>query len=276
MKPKKDEGKPQKVAADANATAASNDMIMAAINAQATELTKVSKLLDDMKKSMEGRFDAIESRLTTLQKEHREAEHRMDTLDETVTAVDARITALEATCMDLQVANKSLKTKLNDLEGRSRRLNIRIVGVREGEEGGHPTEYVSRLIPELLGEDNFDKPVKVDRAHRSLRPKPAAGERPRIIIAKLHNDRDLATILRLSRQKAPLQHQGSRVSIFPDYTAEVTAQRQAFNKVRKMLTETGAKCTLRFPAKLHVEHNSEVKIFESPEDAERFAKSLAN
>ena len=58
-----------------------------------------------------------------------------------------RITMLEATCKDLTAANELLKAKLNDLEGRSRRLNIRIVGIKKGEENRSPTEFVSWLIP---------------------------------------------------------------------------------------------------------------------------------
>lgn len=229
-----------------------------------------------MKKSMEGRFDSIEASLSTLQKEHREAQHRLDDVDEALSAADSRITVLEATCKELTAANGLLKAKVNDLEGRSRRLNVRIVGIKEGEENGRPTEFVSRLIPELLGQDNFPKPVKIDRAHRSLRPKPLANERPRIIIARVHNDRDLVSILRLSRQQAPLHYHGARVSIFPDYTAEVSSLRQAFSTARKKLMDAGATCSLRFPAKLQVVHNGTVKIFESPVDAERFATSLAD
>ena len=54
--------------------------------------------------------------------------------------------------------NKKLRAKLCVLEGRSRRLNIKIVGITEGEEKGRPTEFVSNLIPKLLGDDNFTKP----------------------------------------------------------------------------------------------------------------------
>ncbi len=53
MKPKKDKGKPRKLTTDAGLVVARNDMIMAAITAQGVELTKVSKLLDDMKISMD-------------------------------------------------------------------------------------------------------------------------------------------------------------------------------------------------------------------------------
>lgn len=159
----------------------------------------------------------------------------------------------------------------NDLEGCSRRLNIRLVAIKEGEEKGNPTEFVTRLLPELLGSNNFAKPIKIDRTHRSLRPKPRGNERPRVNIAKLHNDRDLANIFKLSRQQAPLHYNGGRVFIFPDYTAEVSSQRQAFNSVKKRLTDAELKCSLRFPAKLQVD---EVKVFNSPADAETFVRTL--
>lgn len=272
--PKKDEGR--KETSQATPTAANNDAILAAIASHGVELAKICTLVDGLKKSMEGRLDSIEASLSALQKEHREAAHRLDDMDEALSAADSRITVLEATCKDLTAANGLLKAKLNDLEGRSRRLNIRIVGIKEGEENGRPTEFVSRLVPELLGQDNFTRPVKIDRAHRSLRAKPLANERPRIIIARVHNDSDLVSILRLSRQQAPLQYHGERVSIFPDYTAEVSSRRQAFTAVRKRLMDAGAKCSLRFPARLQVAHNNTVKIFDSPADAERFANSLAD
>ena len=113
------------------------------------------------------------------------------------------------------------------------------MGIKEGAEKDSPTDFVSKLIPELLGQDNFSKPVNIDRGHHSLRPKLQPNERPRVIIAKVHNDRDVFNMLRLSRQHAPPRYHGERVSIFPDYTAEVTSQRQAFNSVRKRLTEAG-------------------------------------
>lgn len=165
-------------------------------------------------------------------------------MDEALSTADQRIMTLEATCNELQVANRRLSAKLNDLEGRSRRLDIRIVGIKEGEENSSES-----WISELLGQDNFSK---VDRAHHSLKPKPKENERPRLIIAKIHNNRDVRDILRLSRQLAPLNYNGEKMSIFPDYTAEVATQRQSFNNVRNRLTEAGAKCSLRFPAKLQV------------------------
>uniref|UniRef100_A0A087Y885 L1 transposable element RRM domain-containing protein n=1 Tax=Poecilia formosa TaxID=48698 RepID=A0A087Y885_POEFO len=221
-----------------------------------------------LKKSLEGCLDSIEAHLTTLQTEHSEVRHRLDDMDAALTSTDARVSALESSCSELAAANN----KVDELEGCLRRQNIRIVGVKEGAVGGRPAEFVSKFISELLGQDNFPKPVKIDRAHRALTPKPLPNERPRIIIARVHNDRD--NILRLSQQQTLLLYHGQKVFIFPDYTEEVSAQRQAFNTVRKRLVEAGAKCSLRFTAKLQVSLNNTVKSFTSPTDAERFANSL--
>lgn len=188
-------------------------------------------------------------------KEHREAEHCMDDIDE--------------------AANLRLKAKVSNLESCSHRLNGRIVGIKEDTENGRPTEFVSLLLPELLGRDNFTKPVIIDQAHCRLRPKPLTNKRPRIIIAGIHNDGELVRILWLSREQAPQQYHSERVSIFPD-TARTPAQCQTFNAVRKKLIDAGAKCTLRFPAELLVVYNNSVKVFDSPADAERFGVSLSD
>lgn len=174
--PNKDEN--QNTTSQVGSAAASNDAILAAITSHGVELAKVCTLVDDLKKSMEGHIDSIEACLSTLQKEHCEAEHRLDDMDEALSAADSCITVLEATCKELTAANGLLKAKVKDLEGCFRRLNVRIAGIKEGEENGRPTEFVLRLIPELQGQDNFTRPVKIDQAHRSLRPKPLANERP--------------------------------------------------------------------------------------------------
>lgn len=79
----------------ASSNAASNKAILAAITKQDTELAKVSKLVDGLKKSMEERFDPIESCLSTLQKKHHEVERRMGDMDEALSTADQCITVNE-------------------------------------------------------------------------------------------------------------------------------------------------------------------------------------
>ncbi len=165
---------------------------------------------------------------------------------------------------------------MSDLEGHSRRLNLKFVGIPKG-----PSAFVENLIPKLFGQNAFSRPVEVDGAHRILKPRPAAGERLHTLIAKMHRYQDRELILCLSRKskeplfyKDPLQHNESQVYIFPDYTAEVMHQRQAFSTVIKSLCEAKVKTSLRFPAKLYVVHNDQTCVFTSPLDAKKFADSL--
>ena len=124
--PKKDD---QKDTSKTSQVPISGDAILAAIANHGAELSKITSLVDGLKKSLEGRLDAIETTLSSLQKKHHEAERRFGELDGAMLANGSRLASLEAKCDELHVANGLLRAKVNDLEGRSRRLNIRIMGI---------------------------------------------------------------------------------------------------------------------------------------------------
>lgn len=65
-----------------------------------------------------------------------------------------------------------MKAKLEDLEARSKRQNIRIIGIPECAERRRPTELITELITTVLGKEHFGLDFKVDRAHRSLVARP--------------------------------------------------------------------------------------------------------
>ncbi|KTF86191.1 hypothetical protein cypCar_00040459 [Cyprinus carpio] len=253
-------------------SSATANAILAAIEKQGNDL---KRLIEDTKLSINTRLDAV---LANVQSEQSGVKKRVEELELAVTNCDSRLEEVEKVCEELRSDNKFLRAKVNDLEGRSRRPNLKFVGIKEGAEQGHPTAFITELISTLFGQDKFPKPVKVDRAHRScssLRPKPSNDERSRPIIAKLHRDRDKELILRLSRENAPLHYRGKQVHIFPDYTAEVTSRRRAFGSVLKVLREAGVTCSLLFPARLRVNHKDSISMFDSPEEARKFADSFS-
>ncbi|KAF7641536.1 hypothetical protein LDENG_00278330 [Lucifuga dentata] len=84
--------------------------------------------------------------------------------------------------------------------------------------GSSPTQSESSVIREVL---QLDRDVKIDRLHRRDR------EKPRVIIAKVHNDGDAVEILRRARDRAPLVYNGNQVAVFPDYTSSIAKARAA-------------------------------------------------
>lgn len=205
---------------------------------------------------LDERFDAFDAKFQSLFAVQTDLQNRMTSQEQATCALEERIDALETKYEALSKHNGQLQNKVLELEGRSRRQNIKIVGIKEDSEEGRPTDFVSRLIPDLLGKQHFPHPVKVDRAHRTLLPKPSADSRPRTIIACIHHFQVKEMILRLSRSQ-PMEYKGNKVLIFPDYTNDVMIQRRAFRDVMQSLREKGIKHYLRYPARLCVHWRNE-------------------
>lgn len=62
-----------------------------------------------------------------------------------VTDQDGRLAILQASVSALNALATSLAQRCEDLEGRSRMNNVRLVGVPEVSEGSQPTEFVASL-----------------------------------------------------------------------------------------------------------------------------------
>ena len=118
----------------------------------------------------------------------------------------------------------------------------------------------------------MDRDIKIDRSHLSLvQWKP--GDKPRVIIAKLHYDGDAAEVLRRARDRAPLSYSRRRVAIFPDYTSSVAKARAAFTDVRKMLRgRQGVRYGLLYPARLRISYKNEEKEFLDPREALEYVR----
>lgn len=239
----------------------------------ATDSTAILSAIQTMNNGMNDRFNSLEATLSQLQTALSETTSRIADLESVKAEHESRISDLEASFQEILSANKALRAKLDDLEGRSRRQNIKIVGLPENVESGRPTEFVEKLIPNLLGVENFPAGIKVDRAHRTG-PLPPKGGRPRIMIARLHHYPVKEMILRLARQHSPLKYDGAHISFFPDFTAEVLSQRRAFDGVKRKLKEAGIRYGMLFPARLLVTQGTTKKIFGSVSDAESFVNII--
>lgn len=219
--------------------------------------------------SFNERFDKFEQSFQNILAAQRELTERLTSNEDQAADHEHGIYAAETSVTELQQENKKLRAKLSDLEGRSRRNNVRILGIPEGEEKGRPTEFVSNLIPKLLGDDNFAKPVVIDRVHRIQQPKPPEGSRPRMMIARVHLTQDKEKILRLGNQRS-LEYEGNRILIFPDYSAEVMEQRRRFREALQLLRGKEIRYSLRFPARLHIDQEGQVKTFNDLDVAKTF------
>lgn len=228
-----------------------------------------SLVLDAIKRmehSMNERFDNLEGSLEGLRTSITSNTSRIDSLEETRESHDGRITELEKCCEALTKQNRILSAKLCDLEGRSRRQNVKIMGLPEKIEKGAPTPFVSDFLLKLLGAENFPDGIKVDRAHRVG----VLSSKPRAMIAKIHHDSVKEKIIQVVRSKGPFNFEGKRISIFQDLAADVIKDRKEFDNARQKLRDAGIRNGFLFPARLIFTHSGETKIFSSPREAELY------
>ncbi len=165
-----------------------------------------------------------------------------------------KIHVLEATVNTLSAQVKKLEAHCEDYEGRSRLNNLRISGVDfPAEDGSHVTDFVARLLQDLLGLD--EKPL-LDRAHRTgLQGARKEGEPPRpcLFIARVHFFHIRNLILQRTNEASPLLYKGKRIYISPDYTQAVAKKRAAFITIkRKLQSLPSLKYGLQYPAMLRI------------------------
>lgn len=241
----------------------------AANNAPLT-LADMEKLLNSMEDRIIAKLSVqLSADRATIDRHDQTIQHMETSLND----MESRLRTLEATCTTLSRENEALKLKTDDLENRSRRNNIRVIGLPEKVEGSHPTTFMEVFLSETFGAEAFSSPPSVDRAHRVLatsRKKQDVPPRP--FIARIHRYQDKERILKLARESTgPLSFRGSEIHIFPDYSAEVSKKRAAYYTVKSQLRDAGFGYRMFFPAKLQVtDKNGQKLTFSSPEEVSAF------
>ena len=74
-------------------------------------------------------------------------------------------------------------------------------------------------------------------------------------------------MLRQARERANIQHNGVRVSFYPDFSQEVQRRRAKFLDVKRRLRNLQLPYAMLYPAKLRVVVRGQAQFFESAKEA---------
>ncbi len=201
---------------------------------------------------------------------------RLSTVETTAGGNFEALAKAEADIAALKATNEALQDRLDDQENRSRRANLRIINVPEDSEiGTDMIKFTSDLLKDVMGDQVFEKPPELERAHRALAPKPRDGLPPRPIIVCFHRFQEKERALRWARQHE-LQYRGKTLRVYPDLSAALSKKRAAFKNIKTMLYQKGIRFRFLYPARLRFTHDGETFTFESPSEAETFFKRWIN
>ena len=171
---------------------------------------------------------------------------------------------------------RSLTEKNEDLENRSRRSNLHLIGLPEDTEGKDAEAFLERWLPDVLGAEIFPSQVRIERAHR-VPSGPLKSSNPdalpRPLIMKFLNFKDKVRVMKAVQEKGKILHENKQVRFFSDFSAEVQRQRKAYDAVKQQLREEGIRYGLQFPAKLRITHGGKNMTFDTPQDVVTFLRN---
>ncbi len=165
--------------------------------------------------------------------------------------------------------------KMTDIEDRSRRNNVKLVGLPEGAEGSDVAGFLrvnlSKWIPSLKGCN-----IEIDQAHR-VYDRRKNSDRPRTLIFRVLRWHDRSEILKGARQAYPVKCTQDNVTLlfFPDFSPATAARRKSLVPVLRTMTALGPQPFLAYPAVIKLWHGGEQRSFDSLRKAEDFISSLS-
>uniref|UniRef100_H3B9G5 L1 transposable element RRM domain-containing protein n=1 Tax=Latimeria chalumnae TaxID=7897 RepID=H3B9G5_LATCH len=191
------------------------------IASRAKDMSAIKQDIVDMKQDIK----EIRSRLS-------EAEHRISEVEDALTTT-------------LLKAKDMMWKKLIDLEGQSR-SNLRIFGIKEGIEQGKRdmVPLIQEMIKEIMPAGDTQR-MELKRAHIH---KPAAGQRPRVVIVRFLHFREKEEVLNFARNIKKVQWRDMDIEIYPDLPREVVEERRRFADVRRICREKNYRISFRYPA----------------------------
>lgn len=194
---------------------------------------------------------------------------RLTNLETATSEWTTSLHSLEPTVVSLKKEVASLQAKCIDLECRSRRSNLRLVGIPEGLEGPQP-KFVADALAEIF---DLSEPPLLARAHRTLAPKPAEGSRPRAFVICFHRYDVKEDIWRKASRGGQLKFRDKTVFVFPDFPPEIAKKRAAYYDVKRLLRSMpDVKYGLRGLTGFRITKNGAEHVFDTPAAALAFVK----
>ncbi|KAJ1218852.1 hypothetical protein NDU88_006424 [Pleurodeles waltl] len=222
------------------------------------------------------KLEGMDNAMVALTAETRSMRLEIAGFQSQISGLDHRVTTVEtqvASWTDRDQELLHLRSKLTDLEDRSRRNNIRLLGFPERIEGADILSYLRDTFPKLT-DTTFHPPLEFQRVHRLSSKRQDGKGRPRPIIACMLCHGQTRQLLQAARMQGPLQLGTLEIRLSADFSKETAERTRAFLSLRPRLRHLDVKFSLFERARIWITKNGESQIFYDPEDLRTFLEGL--
>ncbi|CAL1594739.1 unnamed protein product [Knipowitschia caucasica] len=190
---------------------------------------------------------------------------------------EQRIGELESANKDLRDAllhsvkqQKTLMTKMTDLEGRSRRNNLRVYNISENAEGSSMSSFMDTFLKRELSLRE-EEDLQIQRAHRSLGPKPQDKHAARSILVNFQRFDMKDKVLRAAWAKKII-FDGKVITFANDMPTEINNKMKEYKDIKKSLKEAKIRFQTPYPAKLRVHWEDGPRVYKTAKEAAEDAR----
>ena len=241
----------------------------------ASDIAKIYQLLQKMSDQQDSKLndikrvtDSMDAKLTDLTGRLDSIEGRLGFLED---AEEARKADPPASCSELE----ALRSKVDEIENRERRCNLRCFGFLETYGKDDMVSFITATLPQMLDLD-FPGGLQVERCHRVGKTRPD-GKPPRYIIVRFTRFPDKERIKEKARElgRQNVTWEGNQVWFHDDYSQIEDAKQRQFKECRQLLFDKHkVKSYVNYPATLKFKKDGVVKLFRDPKQALSFIKKM--
>lgn len=185
-----------------------------------------------------------------------------------VDRIQAETRALKSDITSCTVGMTKLELKVVEMEDRSRRNNLRLVGLANNREGNNAVEFLQEMLPKWL--PALKGPIEIERAHRIYSQKPSDNPQTHFQGTPLYGSP--SNLKKLEKQATSRMPTGN--TFFVDYSNATAQRRKAFSGIQKELYNLGLPSFLIYPATLRVTSRGKQQSFGTVEQAEDFLQKI--
>uniref|UniRef100_A0A8C5PVC9 Uncharacterized protein n=1 Tax=Leptobrachium leishanense TaxID=445787 RepID=A0A8C5PVC9_9ANUR len=198
-----------------------------------------------------------------------------------VTTLSTRVGALEEvaqrpppeTSATLPAAFSELQRRVDDLDNRGRRHNIRVRGLPESDGPKDPRAILTELFNQILNR-KLNTPILFDRAHRALRPRPPPTVPPRDAICHLTEFALKESIMLKARSSRQWDFHQCSLELYQDLSPFTLAARRCLQPVTQALRQDNLPYRWGFPFTLLTLRNGVRHAICYPTDVPAFLEAM--
>ncbi|CAI5678027.1 unnamed protein product [Oreochromis niloticus] len=244
------------------------------------ELMLLEELKKLRKENQEGHnhtkmsLERLEQAVTDIRDHVAKHEERIGQMEERSSATEDTLMRHQRALRHLIHRDLDLSAKCDDLQNRLRRNNIRIFQIPEGSEGHDMIRFISELLRGSLKLPT-EMDMKIERAHRSLGPRPTdPAVPPRSIIVRFLDAGIKDKIIQQAWSQKQVFFQDKRIFLDQDYSPDLQKKRARIYEVIKQLKRKNVQAKCLYPAKLRIKLDTGEKTFATLTEAAQQLKEM--